>query len=172
MSEEEETVTPEGELEKLQEELEQQQDKYVRLLAELDNSRKRFARDREESIKHAIADTVIGFLSPLDHLEKALHHANNAPDEVKNWAIGFQMILHQFKEALAEQDIVAFDAVGEPFDPHHHEAVEMIESDEHPPGTVVAEEVRGYRMGNRTIRPARVKVTKQTEEKEDDSEEG
>ena len=150
-----------------EEQAEDYQDKYVRLLAEMENARKRFVRERDEIIKHTIADTIIGLLRPLDQLEKALEHADNAPPEVQTWAVGFQMILQQFRDALAEQNIVAFDAVGQPVDPHHHEAIELIESTEHKPGTSVEQEVRGYKMGERTIRAARVKVTKEPQEEKE-----
>ena len=81
-------------------------------------------------------------------------------EDVKHWALGFQMILSQFKDVLASNGIKAFDSKGSAFDPHSQEAIEMIDTTEFPPGTVVEECVRGYRMGDRVIRPARVKVAK------------
>jgi molecular chaperone GrpE len=70
------------------------------------------------------------------------------------------MILGQFKEALNNNGVESFSAVGEIFDPHCHEAVEMITTDEYPSGTVIEESLCGYKMGEKTLRPARVKVAK------------
>ncbi|HRD55243.1 MAG TPA: nucleotide exchange factor GrpE, partial [Parachlamydiaceae bacterium] len=81
-------------------------------------------------------------------------------EEVKHWAIGFKMIMEQFKDVLIAQGVSAFKSQGTEFDPHCHEAVEMIETDEYPSGTVVEESIKGYKMGEKIIRPARVKVAK------------
>ena len=70
------------------------------------------------------------------------------------------MILDQFKEILTNHNVVAFSSEGKIFDPHHHEAVEIEETEEYPDGTIIQEFVRGYTMGEQTIRAARVKVAK------------
>lgn len=144
----------------LRSEVESYKDKYLRLLAESENTRKRMLKERQESTKHAIADVINEFLNPLDHLEKALGFTQRASDEVKNWARGFEMILAQFKSVLENHGITAYESVGHLFDPHYHEAVEMVETSEHPPGIIVSEDIKGYRMGERTLRPARVRVAK------------
>lgn len=148
------------ELENLQKELKEFKDKYIRTLAEMENARKRMVKEREENAQHAMASVIVEFLRPLDNLENALAFTEKMSQDVKNWAIGFQMILSQFKDILAAHGVTPVASEGRPFDPHLHEAVESIESTSHKPGTVIEECSRGYKMGNRTIRPARVKVAK------------
>lgn len=156
----------------LEQSLKECQDKYLRLLAESENARKRMQKEREELTKYAIENVIAEFLHPMDSFEKALRFAENMSEEVKNWAIGFEMILAQFKQVLVNHGIVPFESEGKHFDPHLHEAVEVIETIEHPPGTIVAEFVRGYKMGERTVRPARVKVTKAPAQSEEAQEKG
>lgn len=157
------TTVRELELESLRKEAadnREYKDKYLRLLADMENMRKRMQKEKQELTQYAIENVITDFLPPMDHMENALRFADQMSDEVKNWAIGFQMILTQFKDALVSNGIQAVNSKGLPFDPHTQEAVEMVETNEHAAGTVVEECVRGYKMGERTIRPARVKVAK------------
>jgi molecular chaperone GrpE len=158
------------ELESLKREAGDYKDKYLRTLAESENLRKRLQKERQEVIQYAIQNVVLDFLHPLDHLENALAYTDDSTDEVKHWAKGFEMILTQFKDALANHSIKPFASQGEMFDPHVHEAIEMIETDEHPPGTIVEEILKGYAIGDRTIRPARVKVAKIEKQEEGEEE--
>lgn len=148
------------ELDQLKSEANDYKDKYIRLLAESENARKRMQKERQEMVQYALQNTIVDFLIPIDHMENALKHAKNMSEEVKHWAIGFDMILGQFKDVLSNNGVAPFESKGRPFDPHRHEAVEMIETDEAAPGTIVDETIRGYEMGGRTIRPARVTVAK------------
>lgn len=150
------------ELKGMQKELIDYKDKYLRLLADAENSRKRLQKERQEITRYATESLVLDFLRPLDNLENALRFAQDMSDEVRNWAFGFQMILAQFKDILAQNGITSFDSLGKPFDPHFHEAIEMVESTE-APGMVIEECIRGYQMGDRIVRPARVKVAKAKE---------
>ncbi len=154
------------ELKAMQHEVMDYKDKYLRQLADSDNARKRLQKEREELVRFSTESLIIDFLKPLDNLENALKYAQDMSDEVKNWAFGFQMILAQFKDVLASNGVVAVPALGMPFDPHVHEAVEMVETTESLPGIVVEECFRGYKMGDRMIRPARVKVAKSSEPSE------
>ena len=81
-------------------------------------------------------------------------------DETRQWAMGFQMIVSQFKDVLQNHGVVPFHFEGTLFDPHKHEAMETEETDQHVEGTVMQEFAKGYKSGDRTIRPARVKVSK------------
>lgn len=146
------------ELKNLQKELVDYKDKYLRLLADMDNARKRMQKERQEMTKYAVESLIIDFLHPLDNLENALKFAQNMSEEVKNWAFGFQMILSQFKDILAENGVQPITAIGAVFDPHCHEAVEIVETSKEPAGMILEEFVKGYKMGEKTIRPARVKV--------------
>lgn len=151
------------ELRGIQKEMVEYKDKYLRLLADAENSRKRLQKERQEISRYAIEHLIVDLLRPLDNLENALRFAQEMSDEVRNWAFGFQMILTQFKDVLAQHGVTPFDSVGNPFNPHDHEAIEMVESITQPDGIVIEESVRGYKMGDRTIRAARVKVTKAPE---------
>jgi molecular chaperone GrpE len=151
------------ELRSLQKELLEYKDKYLRLLADAENARKRLQKERQEISRYALESLVVDVLRPLDNLSNALRFAEEMSDEVKNWAFGFQMILTQFKDVLAQHGVTSFDSLGKPFNPHEHEAIEMVESTEQPPGTIIEENVRGYKMGDRIIRAARVKVVKSQE---------
>lgn len=161
------TETPEAaplngdELQILQGQVAEFRDKYLRGLAESENVRKRLQKERQELVQYAVQNVIVDFLSPIDHLENALKFADQASPDVKHWAVGFQMILEQFKDTLTNNGVTPFSSVGEQFDPHLHEAVEMITTNEHPPGTVIEESLCGYKMGDKTLlRPARVKVAK------------
>ena len=160
--EEKKEATPETAPKKepnLEAELQEFKDKYFRALAEIENTRKRLTREKLESQGFAIQNVIADFLQPLDHFEKALQAAENSSADVKHWALGFEMILTQMKQVLADHGVTGFDSKGQAFDPHLHEAIETEETPDVAPGVVLQEIVRGYKMGNRVIRPARVKVS-------------
>jgi molecular chaperone GrpE len=144
----------------LQQDLNECQEKYLRVLAESENARKRMQKERQEMTKHAVESVLAEFLHPIDSFEKALQFAESMSQEVKTWAIGFEMLLNQFKQILSQHGVQEYHSVGKPFDPHLHEAVEMVVSAEYPPGVVIEELSRGYKIGDKPIRVARVKVTK------------
>ncbi len=158
MSEENETIAPQAEV--LEPQADEYKDKYLRLLAEMENSRKRMIKEKQEAVRFGIENVLADVIGPMDSLENALKSAENLSGEVKNWAVGFQMILAQFKEALHQHGATPFVSEGEVFDPHFHEAVEVEESDDVPEGTILKEFVKGYRCGEHVIRAARVKVSK------------
>jgi molecular chaperone GrpE len=142
----------------MENELKECKDKYLRLLAETENARKRLQKEKQESVRYAIDNILSEILDPVDNMENALKSTQNMSDEVKNWARGFQMILSQFKDVLAQNGVTEFHSKGETFDPHLHEAVETETTEEHPEGTILHEFVRGYKSGDRVLRPSRVKV--------------
>ncbi len=144
-------------------------DKYLRALADSENTHKRLYKERQEAIQFATQNVIIDFLTPLDHLENALSHTEKTSKEVQHWAEGFKMILAQFKEALNSHGVKAVSSLGEIFDPHLHEAIEMVERADVKPGTIVSESLKGYKIGERTMRPARVKVAKAPVIKEDEN---
>lgn len=148
------------ELEHLKKELADYKDKYLRGLAESENARKRLQKEKMETVQYAKQNVIVDFLNPIDHMENALKFTQQMSDDVKHWAIGFQMILTQFKDVLTNNGVTPFESQGKQFDPHRHEAVEAIATNEVPPGTVVEESLRGYIMGDKVVRPARVKVSK------------
>ena len=179
----EETIEPveveeEGtslEIVQLAEELRAEKSKNLRLMAEAENARKRMQKERSETIKFSVANALADLLAPLDNFENALGFAGQASEETKMWAQGFEMIATQFRDALAAHNITPFHAGEGPFDPHLHEALETEERDDIPAGTITHEFAKGYKCGERILRPARVKVvraqaTHQTEEEEPDNE--
>jgi molecular chaperone GrpE len=163
--EQEAPPTSESLLEILQTSLKECQEKYTRLLAESENARKRMQKERHELTRFAVENVLSELLMPLDSFEKALKCAESCSDEVRNWAIGFEMILGQFKQLLSSHGAMEYESLGKHFDPHLHEAVEVVETNEYPPGTIIEEYVRGYRSAERPIRVARVKVSKAPEDK-------
>jgi molecular chaperone GrpE len=135
-------------------------DKYLRTLAEQENMRKRMQKEKQEMISFGIENAISEFLPAIDNLENALRFGMSAEGVVKNWAIGFEMILSQFKEVLYNHGIVSFHSEGNLFDPTYHEAVEIVETTEHPDGMIMHEFTKGYKSATRTLRAARVKVAK------------
>ncbi|NGX38955.1 MAG: Protein GrpE [Chlamydiae bacterium] len=136
------------------------QDKYFRLLAEMENTRKRIQKEKHEMTRFAIENVLSEVLLPIDTLESALGFIDQMSEDTRNWAKGFDMILSQFKEILGNHNVVAFHSQGEAFDPHRHEAVEVEETHEHTEGTILQEFLKGYKSGDRILRAARVKVAK------------
>ena len=139
-------------------------DKYLRQLAEMENMRKRLHKEKNETTQYAVSNLLAEFLSPIDHMETALKHTENMSDDVKHWGLGFKMILTQFKDVLSMNGVEPMHVLGKVFDPHLHEAIEAIETANALPGTIVEECVKGYKMGDKVIRPARVKVAKEPKE--------
>lgn len=167
MSEQEqppEETTTIGELETLKKEASDYKDKYLRLLAEQENVRKRLYKERDDYTRHATRAIVRDFLTPIDQMESALGFAKNMSEEVKHWALGFQMILEQFKDALASQGVTPMECIGEHFDPHYHHVTEAVETDEHPEGTIIKESMKGYLMDGEPLRPAHVTIAKNKKE--------
>ncbi|MDP2672604.1 MAG: nucleotide exchange factor GrpE [Nanoarchaeota archaeon] len=144
------------------------ENKYLRLLAEMENTRKRLQKEKQETVSFAIENTISDFLNIFDNFENALGFASSSNDEVKNWAKGFEMILTQFRDILHSHGIVAFHSEGNIFDPHFHEAVEIIETNDYPDGSIMQEFSKGYKSKNRTIRAAKVKVARNIIEKKDE----
>ena len=173
VSEEHPADSTKTELAALKKELKECHEKYLVMLAESENTRKRMQKERQDLTRHAVEKVVIEFLHPIDSFEKALQFAESMSAEVRNWAVGFEMLLNQFKQVLNQYGVQEYHSVGKEFDPHLHEAVEMIVSTEYPPGVVIEEFVRGYKIGDRPIRVARVKVAKTPEEtKKENHDEG
>jgi len=141
-----------------EEQLMEYKDKYLRLLADVDNTRKRMQKERQDATRYAVDSIVVEMLAPIDNLENALQHTQHMSEETRNWAQGFTMILSQFKDVLSNHGITPLTSEGKAFDPQLHYAIETEETSEFEPGTVMKEFVKGYRNGERTVRHSRVKV--------------
>lgn len=147
--------------------LEEYKQKYLLSLAEMENTRKRLQKEKHEMTKFAVESALVDFLGPLDQLENALRFTEGLSPEVKNWAMGFQMIAAQFHNVLSEHGIISFASHGKLFDPHRHEAIEVEETLEIAEGTITKEFIKGYLCGERTLRPARVKVARKPKQEEE-----
>ena len=133
----------------------------VRLLAlaDLDNARKRLAREKEEFLKYAGESVIADILPALDNLDLALAYAPQ-DKEARNFVIGVDMTRKLLLDALAKHGLEQVGELGETFDPARHEAVEMEAHPEYQSGQVCSLMNKGYRLKDRLIRPARVKVCK------------
>jgi molecular chaperone GrpE len=131
-------------------------DRFLRLAADFENFRKRVQQDRLETLKYGAATIVQRLLPVLDDAERALERVPEGTDE--RWARGLYLVLQHLREVLESTGVRPIEAVGRPFDPNVHEAIGYEETTEHPEGTVIVELRRGYRLHDRVLRPALVKV--------------
>lgn len=132
---------------------------WMRSAADFDNFRKRTRRELEDTRKAGREDLLKDFLPVFDNLERAIGSAEKAT-EIKPVVDGLTMIMKQFIATLQRAGITKVPSVGSPFDPMVHEAIQQVESDEHPPGTIIAEVQPGYMNGDRLVRAAMVVVAK------------
>ena len=154
-NEPETTGTATEELERLRQERDALLDRLARLQAEFDNFRKRNAREQQEFRDYALADAIQSLLPIVDSFDRALQSAARDSDE---FHAGIELINRQFHDALAKLGVQPVAARGEPFDPNRHPAVQMVETDEVEPNHVLDELQRGYKLKNRLLRPAMVRV--------------
>ncbi len=153
VKEEEEKKEP-TELEKAQAEAKELKDKYLRLAAEYDNFRKRTSREREMVFGDAVAATLSSFLTVYDNLERAL--GNHTEDEA--YKKGVELIFAQMCDTLKKMNIETINPENETFDPNFHNAVMHEENGELGENTVSEVFQKGFKLGERVIRPALVKV--------------
>ena len=134
-------------------------DRLARLQAEFENARKRAAREQQEYRDYAVTEAIKLLLPILDSFERALQSASTKSGEFRS---GVELIYKQLQDALVKLGVQPIVAQGQPFDPHLHQAIEMVETDEVPDHHVVDELQRGYRLKERLLRPAMVRVAKST----------
>lgn len=142
----------------LQAEVLQWRDVALRAKADLENFRKRIAREKADAIRFANADLLRSLLPILDNFEWGLEAARQE-SETSSIFQGMQMVRRQIEDFLAAEGAVPIDAVGRPFDPNQHEAVSQETSDSVPEGTVISQSRRGFQLGDRLLRPAAVVVS-------------
>ncbi|AQS55342.1 nucleotide exchange factor GrpE [Novibacillus thermophilus] len=144
---------------KLERELSEMKDRYLRVQADLENFRRRTRKEKEEQAKYAALPVVKALLPALDNLERALDAARSENASSDGLGQGVEMVTKQMFDILKEFGLESIPSVGEPFNPEFHEAVMTVESEEHESGTVVEELQKGYLLKDRVIRPAMVKVS-------------
>jgi len=137
------------------------QDRYLRRSAEFQNLRKRLENEKVEFLEYASMEAVRALLPILDDFERALQTESADTEYVK----GMELIHQRLLDALKKLGLEPIDSQGQPFDPHRHHAVEMVETDEAGDHTVIAEYQRGYNFKGRLLRAAMVKVAVQPVEK-------
>jgi molecular chaperone GrpE len=149
---------PDRRLQELASQLEEVQARYLRLAADFENYRKRARQEQMDTVQYAAAALAERLLPVLDDVKRALDHAPEGADE--GWLRGVRLTFQHLEEALASVGVEPIETVGRLFDPKLDEAIGSEESDEHPDDTVLVELRRGYRMHDRVLRPALVKVSR------------
>ncbi len=157
-----ELVATRSELKRVQAENTELRDRLARRQADFENYRKRGERERTETYNRVVADIATKLLPVLDNLKRALEAEasveGSESDEFRHFLSGVDLIYKQLKGVLEALGVKAISAVGERFNPHLHEAVLTEATDDYEPDTVIQEIVAGYRLGDKLIRPALVKV--------------
>ncbi len=137
-------------------------DRYLRIAAELENFKKRAARDKADIIKYGKEDLIKDILPFLDSLDRALSHAESS--DVQSFKSGIALIQDQLLCCLKKHGVEKIDSVGENFDPNVHEALMQMDSAEHQDNQIVSEMEKGYLLNGRLIRPSRVCVCKKNKD--------
>jgi molecular chaperone GrpE len=133
--------------------------KLLRWQADFQNMQRRAAREVLEARQNADADFAKGMLQVLDHFDMALS-VDPAKVDAKGLLEGVKITYDELRKVLLNRGIESFDPTGKPFDPHQHEAVMQEASEKYPAMTVIQTFQQGYRIGDRVLRPAKVKVSK------------
>jgi molecular chaperone GrpE len=165
------------ELERLRQQLEAKEieakenyDRFLRQVAEVENLKKRMAREKTEAIRYANESLIRDLLPILDNLERAVDHAKGGNG--KPLQEGVEMVLKGLLDVLNKHGVTQISAKGESFDPEKHEAIAQVESEEHEPNTVVEEHHKGYFLLDRLLRPSLVSVAKPPKTKGERGEDG
>ncbi len=135
-------------------------DKYVRLLAEFDNMRKRHERERSDLIKYAHEEVIVECLKLYDDLERSLLAFKSKEGTDANLVKGLEMVYNNMKEMMGRYEVKPIESKGKPFDPNTQEVLMQQETAELPDGIVMEELEKGYTLGGRVVRTAKVKVAK------------
>jgi molecular chaperone GrpE len=150
-------VSSAGEFEKLKAERDSLIDRLARLQAEFENARKRTAREQQEFREYAVSDALKALLPSLDSFERALQTSAGDKSEFRG---GVELIYKQLQDALVKLGLRPIPAKGEPFDPHLHQAIEMVDTKEAEDHHVLDELQRGYKVKDRLLRPSMVRVAR------------
>src|SRR3954469_15465035 len=151
-----ETASAEGEVQKLKAERDTLLDRLARAQAEFENARRRAAKEQQDFRDFASVETIKSLLPVIDSFERALQ----AKSEAGEFRTGVELIYKQLQDVLAKLGVRPIAAKGEQFDPHVHEAIEMVETPDAADHEVLEEWQRGYKFKDRLLRPAMVRVAK------------
>jgi molecular chaperone GrpE len=159
----------ESEYAKLIEEAAKYKDQYVRLYAEFENARKRMEREKQDFIRYANEELIIEFLTILDNFERSVESAKANHQDYTAFVKGIEMVMAHIHDMLKKNGVKPIEAKGKIFDPHSHEVLMQEESDEFEDGVVIEEFQKGYNLGDRVVRTAKVKVAKKKQAEEDEN---
>jgi molecular chaperone GrpE len=158
-----ELIATRAELRRVETERNDMLERLARRQADFENYRKRVERERSETLQRMVGDVVSKLLPVMDNMRRALEAESllekSESAEFRHFLRGIELIYRQLNDALSELGVEPVPAVGHPFDPHVHEAVATEHSDDYEPDTVTQELLRGYRLGEKLLRPAMVKVS-------------
>ncbi|MGQ9462322.1 MAG: nucleotide exchange factor GrpE [Candidatus Fervidibacter sp.] len=132
-------------------------ERWIRVSADFQNFRKRVMQERIEAYNKGKEDAVLALLPVLDNMERALSSLTENAD-LKAFRQGMELIVRLFHDVLKRLDVEPIPSEGQKFDPHYHEAFERVERDDIEDGTIVGVVEQGYKMGDKVIRPAKVRV--------------
>ncbi len=153
----EEINAEESEAEKLKSDLENLNNQYIRLAADFENYRKRQAQERESLLKYGAQECLKKVIEVADNFDRALQTVENI-DNIDKMKETFFILNKQLTDSLTKLGLEQIKSVGEKFDPNLHEAVMQTPTEEYPEETIIAEMQKGYKMGDKVLRPAMVNV--------------
>jgi molecular chaperone GrpE len=148
----------EKQIQALQTEVAELNNRLLRTQADYDNFRRRTRLDMEAAAKYKAQSLIEELIPAIDNFDRALG-VKVESDDAKSLLQGMEMVYRQLTEALKNEGLEVINAVGQSFDPHYHQAVLQVESDEYEPNQVVEELQKGYKLKDRVIRPTMVKVS-------------
>jgi molecular chaperone GrpE len=152
---------PSAEVEALRAELNERQDRFLRLQADFENFRRRTLKEREEAYQYGHQNLVKDLLPTVDNLERALEHARKSGREDLDGVLqGIDLVQRELMGVLAKHGVTEIEALGQAFDPSVHEALAQVEDRTVPTNTVVQVFQKGYRLRDRLLRPAQVVVSR------------
>lgn len=151
------TVAETDNIPSVEEQVAQWQDKYIRLQAEFDNYRKRTLREKMDLVESGGKDVLTAMLSVLDDVYRAVE-ASEKSDDITALREGEKLVLHKFEEVLAQKKVTPIAAMGEEFNPDFHEAVARFAAGEDKKGRVIDVVQRGFMLGDKVLRYAKVVV--------------
>jgi len=152
-----ETNSEDTRIQELETKLQDAENRYLRLQADFDNSRRRARIDLEAAQKYRAQSLITNLLPALDNFERALQ-VEPDNEQTKSLLQGMDMVYRSLSEALKGEGLEAIEAVGQPFDPHMHQAVMQVEDPSFETNVVVEEFQKGYKLKDKVIRPSMVKV--------------
>jgi molecular chaperone GrpE len=151
------TASPEDRIAALEVEKQEMRDRMLRIAAEFENWKKRARKEQADGEAKAKEGVLVAMLEVIDNLERAAAAVSEATDP-KAVQQGINLVLRLFQSKLERMDVKPFESTGQPFDPRVHDAISQVPTADAPPGSILSELQKGYRLGDRLLRPASVVV--------------